>query len=98
MPTIVRPFDSYKLRYESFGDGQPGATINCFLKGKLVGRIDFYDPVPSSRKNRIEDDLLVLVLRLSSFVDVLTILRTKRSFRLVLETDLPHFPIGYLAT
>jgi hypothetical protein len=98
MPTISRKFDSYKVTYESFGNGQPGATITCFLQNENVGRIDFYDPVPASRKNRVEDDLIILVFRISSFSDVLGILRSKRRFRLVLETDLPSFPIGYVAT
>jgi len=98
MPTISRKFDSYKVTYESFGPGQPGATITCYLQNKNVGRIDFYDAVPASRKNRIEDDLIILVFRISSFSDVLAILRAKRTFKLVLETDLPSFPIGYVAT
>jgi hypothetical protein len=98
MPTLSRRFDSYKVTYESFNNGQPGATITCFLQNKNVGRIDFYDPVPNGRKNRVEDDLIILVFRIASFNDVLGILRTKRRLRLVLETDLPSFPIGYVAT
>jgi hypothetical protein len=98
MPTISKKFDSYKVTYESFGSGQPGATITCYLQGKQIGRMDFYETVPASRKNRVEDDLIILVLRISSFSDVMAILRAKRSFRLVLETDLPSFPIGYVAT
>src|SRR5262245_28255748 len=97
MPTITRKFDSYTVTYESFGNGQPGATITCFLQNENVGRIDFYDPVPASRKNRIEDDLIILVFRISSFSDVLGVLRSRRRLSLVLETDLPSFPIGYVA-
>jgi len=98
MPTISRKFDSYKVTYESFGAGQPGATITCYLQSKNIGRIDFYDAIPASRKNRIEDDLIILVFRITSFSDVLAMLRSKRTFSLVLETDLPSFPIGYVAT
>jgi hypothetical protein len=98
MPTIVRRFDSYKVSYESFGNGRPGATITCFSKGAQIGRIDFYEAVPNERQNRIQDDLIVLVFRISSFNDVMAILRSKRTLKLVLETDLPHFPIGYVAT
>jgi len=98
MPTISKKFDSYKVTYESFGAGQPGATITCYLQDKHIGRIDFYDSVPASRKNRVEDDLIILVFRINSFSDVLAMLRAKRTFRLVLETDLPSFPIGYVAT
>ncbi|MGH9769676.1 MAG: hypothetical protein ACREAB_19810 [Blastocatellia bacterium] len=98
MPAISRKFDSYKVTYESFSNGQPGATITCYLQNKNIGRIDFYDAVPASRKNRIEDDLIILVFRITSFSDVLAILRSKKTYRLVLETDLPSFPIGYVAT
>src|SRR5262249_51242613 len=98
MPTISRKFDSFKVTYESFGPGQPGATITCYLQNKNIGSMDFTEAFPASRKNRIEDDLIILVFRISSFSDVLAILRAKRSFKLVLETDLPSFPIGYVAT
>ena len=98
MPAISKKFDSFKVTYESFGNGQPGATITCYSQDKNIGRIDFYETVPASRKNRIEDDLVILVFRITSFNDVLAILRSKKTFRLVLETDLPSFPIGYIAT
>jgi len=98
MPTISKKFDSYKVTYESFSNGQPGATITCYLQNNNIGRIDFYDAVPANRKNRIEDDLIILVFRITSFGDVLAMLRSKKSFSLVLETDLPSFPIGYVAT
>ena len=98
MPAISRKFDSYKVTYESFNNGQPGATITCYLQDKIIGRIDFYETIPGNRKNRIEDDLIILVFRITSFSDVLEILRSKRTYRLALETDLPSFPIGYVAT
>jgi len=98
MPTVSKKFDSYKVTYESFSNGQPGATITCYSQNKNIGRIDFYDAVPANRKNRIEDDLIILVFRITSFGDVLAMLRSKKTFSLVLETDLPSFPIGYVAT
>jgi hypothetical protein len=52
----------------------------------------------SAMASREPQSRVICRFRITSFSDVLATLRSKRTFRLVLETDLPSFPIGYVVT
>ncbi len=92
MPTVTKPFDSYKLWYYSHFN--PEAIIYCY-KGRLqVGQINFYNDasVPQNSSKTFGPEINYPI---SKFNDVITILKEEKPLCLFLST---HTGVGIVST
>jgi hypothetical protein len=87
----ISDIDSYSISYYSAFSN--AAYIHCYHSGKRVGMLIFVkdgEPVPQNRLTKSSDsniDELNIHFPISSFTDIVNILRSEESIRLDLNTE-----------
>ncbi|HVG35315.1 MAG TPA: hypothetical protein VM911_19770 [Pyrinomonadaceae bacterium] len=93
MPTLSKVFDSYKIFY--YTNQTYEATIYCYKRGKLVGRMVFAKDGGALPPNSTFGGGPSLSYAISRFRDIVGILLNEKPLYLFLNTD---NLMGHLAT
>jgi hypothetical protein len=91
MTIVVKPFDSYKIKYLSdtySGISKVFAAISCYNANQIVGVLWFVDTYPIPYTNTLYDkDLIKIHYHTSHFNDIIGILRYEKPLKLEFDTD-----------
>src|SRR4030042_5741483 len=95
MAGVTREIDQYLINYISYDDGKKIIPyILCFKSQKSVGKISFGE-LGGANKNMVVDEYLEIHHLISSFKDIVDILRNEKPLYL---TVLPDRHLGALTT
>jgi hypothetical protein len=91
MTFIVKPFDTYQIKYLSFtdnsGNSRVYAAISCYNGSQYVGVLWFLDTYPIADQNIVGKDGLKIIYHTRHFNDIVGILRYEKPLRLEFDTD-----------